>query len=259
MSLESELDQQYIKLSDDIRSSIDDQDAQFIEMSKNQYGDENYQEDREDYLIEQKINDLSQKREAIWNYLNKEYQENTKERKLNFKLLSQREKDIEKQVKEIKNLKQDKEQITTKDNIRNRNIGHQKFIAKRHDYYFYLYKLIAVVLIMTSFVLAISLYGYVSKQTAIQISTVSMLVLLSYSVYYIVIRSFNRDKFDWDAYYFKGESLEDSRKRQKQVCETPVSEEDQEMNRLENEAGEILKKYGSKKCPNGKNSNQQTS
>ena len=142
MSLESELDQQYIKLSDDIRSSIDDQDAQFIEMSKNQYGDENYQEDREDYLIEQKINDLSQKREAIWNYLNKEYQENTRERKLNFKLLSQREKDIEKQVKEIKNLKQDKKRIITQDNIRNRNIGHQKFISKRHDYYFYLYKLI---------------------------------------------------------------------------------------------------------------------
>ena len=151
MSLESELDQQYIKLSDDIRSSIDNQDAQFIEMSKSQYGDGNYEEDREDYLIEQKINDLSQKREAIWNYLNKEYQENTKERKLNFKLLSQREKDIEKQLKEIKNLKQDKERIITQDNIRNRNIGHQKFIAKRHDYYFYLYKIIAVVLIMTSF------------------------------------------------------------------------------------------------------------
>ena len=71
MSLESELQDQYNNLTKEIRKNIDNQDAKFIEMSQSQHGDD-YEEDRMDHQIEQKIENLGDQRDSIWNYLKKQ-------------------------------------------------------------------------------------------------------------------------------------------------------------------------------------------
>jgi len=238
MSLESDLQSQYEELSQEIRKNIDEQDAKFIEMSQSNYGDD-YEENRTDYQIEQKIEDLNNRRDSIWTYLKKQYDENTNERKTNFKVLSQKKRMLDKQENNIKKIKLLLEEANIKKNTNSRKMQHHKYISKRYDYYFFLYKIIALVLVLLMIFLALVLYGYFPGKMGLMVTGGVLLGLVIYIFYYTVIQNYNRDRFNWDTYYYRGGEGGEVTKERK--CIPVVAAEEEELNTLKSNALAKLK------------------
>ena len=246
MALESDLQSQYDKLTQEIRKNIDEQDAKFIEMSQSNYGGD-YDGDKTEYQIDKKIEDINNTRNSIWNYLKKQYNDNTRDRNINFKVLSQKKRTLNKQTNEIKKLNQLRDEVNTEKNTNNRKIQHHKYITDRYNYYFFLYKVIASAIVLSILLLTSVIYGYLPKKMGLMLTGVVFLCLVIYIFYYTIILNYNRDKFDWDAYYYKGGEAP----KRKKECVPVVTAEEEELNELREKATNKIKEITTpKKCSN---------
>jgi len=84
--LEEQLMAQYKDLTDDIKTYYDKQESDFRSKSNI------VPEDRINYLIDNKINNLEEQRKVIWNKLQDEFNQNTKDKHMNAKMISRNKK-----------------------------------------------------------------------------------------------------------------------------------------------------------------------
>ena len=88
------------------------------------------------------------------------------------------------------------------------------------------------------------IYNYFSRNIGLYTTGIVLLGLVIYLFYYTIIQNYNRDKFDWDAYYYKGGEVASKEKK----CIPVVSAEEEELNELKSKAlAEIKKNIASSK------------
>jgi hypothetical protein len=227
---------EYEALSTEIRETIKIQDEMYRDIqgiSK----DENSQ-----YKLDEKIDDLKLRRNNIFNFLKDKYNSNTVLRKKYFDETYENKLMLQDQDENIKYLKQKIGQTQGDADTHTRKINMEKYDKQKFEYYYNLYIIIICILVLLVFVLLVTKNRILSRSTGKNVVMLILLMLLVYIIYYVYFNNYNRDKFDWDKSYFP------EPKSGGMQCQEILSEEDAELEKLEQLASQKIKDFNNLSC-----------
>ena len=131
--------QGYEDLSKEIQNTIKEQDEMYRDIQKIS------PQQNQEYKLEGKIENLKERRDNIFNYLNNNYNKNTELRKHYFDKLYENKKKIKNQEAKIKYLKDKINEENSIKDTNNRNINFEKYKNDEFNYYYYLYLVIFII------------------------------------------------------------------------------------------------------------------
>jgi hypothetical protein len=206
--LDKELLIQYEGLSDDLKDYFDQRQQDFLNQSKNNYENaDNYTTDRNRFILNNKIESLGNRRKEVWDYLVNEFNNNTNDKFLNAKMMSQNKKDMTYQKKTLDDLQE--KYNNSKD--KNSTYGRQREIAL-YDYNYRLNQLFLMKVIGSILILCLILSILIRKEMLPSQVSYGVLTLFGllviYTIYYVYLKVPNRSRRQWDKYYFKQPDLE---------------------------------------------------
>lgn len=201
--LERELIIQYDGLSDDLKDYFDKRQQDFLNESQNNYDKpDNYTNDRNRFILNNKIESLETRRKETWDYLVSEFDNNTNDKFLNAKMMSQNKKDMTYQRKTLDDLQEKYNSSKDKNSTYNR----QREIAL-YDYNYRLNQLFLMKVIGGVLILCLTLAILIRNETLpAPVSYVVLALfglLVMYTIYYVYLKVPNRSRRQWDKYYFK--------------------------------------------------------
>lgn len=237
-TLENQLMSQYQGLTDDIKNYYDQQEADFRAKS------DVLPEDRVDYLITNKVGNLEGQRKAIWKTLQDEFNQNTKDKHLNAKMMSRNKKtlcnlndNLKKKQTELKEL-QDKNQTSM------RHVEGYLYHNKSTDHVIYVIQVSSVILLISSLFLALAQYGIIGSQGAGYFFWGSLLIILSFAIYQFYLSRPNQDRQDYDKFIYESPATTST--------EPPVASDNIDYDTLDQKLDKELDKYTKNKCPSDK-------
>jgi hypothetical protein len=188
----------YQKLLNSIKNTIDKNDRLFQQIQQANYPNAgNYSSDLLNYKIDTKVNDLTQARQTVWDFVNKKYQENTKLRSFYFDEIRKADghiTDINSQMQEIiDSIKKKQLQTSTS----NESIKQQKYIYDKKQYYLFLYKILIAVQTFILICLVLCLSGIIPRSTCLIITVIILLATLAFVGYYVFYVNIGRSAFNW--------------------------------------------------------------
>jgi hypothetical protein len=239
ITLEDQLMSQYRGLTDDIKNYYDQQEADFRSKS------DVIPEDRIDYLITNKVGNLEGQRKAIWRTLQDEFNQNTKDKHLNAKMMVRNKKtlcsinaNLKKKQAELKEL-QDQNQTSL------RHVEGYLYHNKSTDHVIYVMQVSAVILLISSLLLALAQYGMISAQGAGYAFWGLLLVVLCFVIYQFYLSRPNQDHQDYDKYIYQSPPT---------TTDAPVPSDNIDYDTLDQKLDKEFDKYTKNKCQNAKKS-----
>jgi hypothetical protein len=201
--LERELIIQYDGLSDDLKDYFDKRQQDFLNESQNNYDKpDNYTNDRNRFILNNKIESLETRRKETWDYLVSEFNNNTNDKFLNAKMMSQNKKDMSYQKKTLTDLEEKYNGLKDKNSTYNR----QREIAL-YDYNYRLNQLFLMKVIGGVLILCLILAILIRKEmlpSQVSYGVLALFgLLVMYTIYYVYLKVPNRSRRQWDKYYFK--------------------------------------------------------
>lgn len=188
----------YQNLLTAIKNTIEKNDRLFQQIQQANYPNAgNYTSDLLNYKIDTKVNDLTQARHTVWDFVNKKYQENTKLRSFYFDEIRKADghiADLNSQTQEIIDNIQKKQLETS---TSNESIKQQKYMFDKKQYYLFLYKLLIVVQTIILVCLLLCLTGMLSRATCLIITVIILLATLAFVGYYVFYVNIGRSAFNW--------------------------------------------------------------
>lgn len=191
----------YQKLLNEIKNTIDKNDRLFQQIQQANYPNAgNYTSDLLNYKIDVQINDLTEARQTVWDFVNRKYQENTKLRSFYFDEIRKADGHImelnSQQQDIIENIKKKQLETTTA----NEHIKQQKYIFDKKHYYLFLYKLLIVIQIIILTCLALCLTKILSRSTCLIIIVIILLATVAFVGYYVFYVNIGRSQFSWSKF-----------------------------------------------------------
>lgn len=191
----------YQKLLNEIKNTIDKNDRLFQQIQQANYPDAgNYTSDLLNYKIDTQVNDLTQARQTVWDFVNRKYQENTKLRSFYFDEIRKADghiTELTSQMQEIIDSIKKKQLLTTTSNER---IKQQKYMLDKKQYYLFLYKLLIIVQVVILVCLALCLTGLLPRATCLIITVIILLATLAFVGYYVFYVNIGRSQFNWSKF-----------------------------------------------------------
>jgi hypothetical protein len=239
LTLEDQLMSQYQGLTNDIKNYYDQQEAEFRSKS------DVVPEDRIDYLITNKVGNLEGQRKAIWRTLQDEFNQNTKDKHLNAKVMARNKKtlcslnaNLKKKQAELKEL-QDQNQTSL------RHVEGYLYHNKSTDHVIYVMQVSAVILLLSSLILALAQYGLVGAQVAGYAFWGLLLVILCFMIYQFYIKRPNRDRQYYDKNVYQSPPT---------TTKAPVASDKVDYDTLDQKLDKEFDKYTKNKCQDTKKS-----
>lgn len=227
---------EYENLSKEIQDTINSQDEMYREIQGVTV------EGNQKYKLEGRIEDLKERRNNIFKFLQDKYNQNTTLRKKYFEELVENKKVLENQENEIESLQKKIKSIKQTKDTNTRQVNIEKYERNKNDYYYNLYIMIVVVLVLLVVILHMIVARLISKGIGMNIVMGILLLSLVYIVYYVYFNNYNRDEFHWDKLYFPEPKLSGSQ------CQEIISEEDEELAKLEELATQKIKDFNMLSC-----------
>lgn len=191
------LKMEYEKLTQVINDTIKKQDDLYRDLQ-----DINPDE-RRNYKISSTVNDLTQQRNEIWNFLEKKYNENTKMRELYFKKQADNNKVIVAQTTEIENLKDLLDRETNKTTTNNKKFTNKKYEINKFIYYQHMYRVLIGCLLVIMLFGNMAVLGIFSVGLSYMLISVILGLMIIYVFVYYYVNNIGRDAFYWDKFIFE--------------------------------------------------------
>lgn len=230
---------EYDNLMKEIETTIKEQNEMFNKL--NNYNEKTTKSTN----IDNTITDIVEKRKEIMRFLEEKYNNNTSLRKKLFDNLYENKKELTIQNNELKFLEDKiKEQNNNKTTFE-KKINNEKY--KTNEIRYYNNFLFILIFIQLSLLIILSLSKYLGKNYTLILVSIILLFTLSYILYTVFYNNYNRDKTDWNKFYFQSPDLD------KNKCIINSNEnEDKELEELEKA---ILKKLRDERYPECKEDN----
>jgi hypothetical protein len=188
----------YQNLLTAIKNTIDKNDRLFQQIQQANYPNAgNYTSDLLNYKIDTKVNDLTQTRQTVWDFVNKKYQENTKLRSFYFDEIRKADghiADLNTQAQELIDSIQKKQLQTT---TANESVKQQKYMFDKKQYYLFLYKILLIVQSAILILLTLCLTGILPRATCLIIIVIILLATLAFVGSYVFYVNIGRSSFNW--------------------------------------------------------------
>jgi hypothetical protein len=205
--LNKELLIQYDGLSDDLKDYFDKRQQDFLNESESNYTNPaNYTTDRNKFILNNKIESLEIRRKEVWDYLVSEFNNNTKDKFLNAKMMSQNKKDMTYQKKTLDDLQEKYNNSKDKTSTYGRE---REIILYEYNYrlnQLFLMKIIGGILILCLILSILIRKEMLPSQVRYGVLTLFGLLVM-YTIYYSYLKVPNRSRRQWDKYYFKQPDL----------------------------------------------------
>ena len=231
--------EEYDNLMKEIETTIKEQNDMFNKL--NNYNEKTTKSTN----IDNTITDITKKREENMEFLEEKFNNNTILRKKLFDNLYENKKELTIQNNELKFLEEKiKEQNNNKTTFE-KKINNEKY--KMNEIRYYNNFLFILIFIQLSLLIILSLSKFLGKNYTLILVGIILLITLSYVLYTVFYNNYNRDKTDWNKFYFQSPELE------KNKCSIDSDEnEDKELEELEKA---ILKKIRDERYPECKEEN----
>lgn len=182
-----------------------------------------------------KLDNLTDKRRKVFDFLKLKYNDNTDTRKKYFEQMYNNKKIINSQENKINQLKQKINENKHTNDTTNRNISLEKYEKKKYDYYRTMYRVLIIIQLLAIIIIIGNISGILPRNfTFISIGTLSLGVIV-YLLYYIYFNNYNRDKHDWDKIYFSDVN------ESKSECVVPPTQEEKDREEIKKLADEKIK------------------
>jgi lipopolysaccharide export LptBFGC system permease protein LptF len=187
---------QYNKLNDSIKITIRENNKGYanIQSIDNEY----YANNKKKFMINEKITNLVEHRNNIWNFLNDKYTDNTKLRKNLYKRAENLIRQKDENIKEIEFLEDKLRDMKTNATTTKRNFQSEKYQKQRYEYYSKLHQMVISSFVCCLVILSIAYIGLISTKSAFIITAIIILSIICYVIYYVYILNINRHHMEWD-------------------------------------------------------------
>lgn len=213
-------DDEYNDLLKEIQDTIEEQNDAYLEL--NQFSKDTVANDN----LDTTITDLAEKRKEIMRFLEAKYNQNTDLRKTLFESLYENKKELTIQRNEIDFLEKKIKDQSNDRSTYQKQIDNQKYKTNEIKYYNnFLFVLLSVQICI---IIILSLSKILGKTYVMYTVGFILLCTLAYTLYTVYYNNYNRDKTDWNKFYFESPDIE------KNVCAVPDSDnEDDELKNIE--------------------------
>lgn len=150
-----------------------------------------------------KIQNLNEKKEIIWNYLINEYNLNTHITDSNNKVISKNEKLIKNQKEKIKKNKEISDSLDNFNSTKKRNIEINVYKFKKMERELKMLKLAAIILLIAFIPLILGKIKVISGKIGISIYGIIILLAIIYIIYFLFFADIGRDEQKWDEINFR--------------------------------------------------------
>lgn len=237
---QTSMNDDYTMLTQQIQETIKNQNNLYQEMRGS-----NFMKGQEQFKIDESVEDLETYRIKIWDFLKSKYNENTQMYKEYTNKLNENKIKINKQKKELEKVREELKDIARANTTSQHQIKRQRYIRKRFDYYQHLYYVIIATQILMLIILYLNVDNLISKTSAFIIVLLILSVLAIYILYYVYFNNYNRNKFDWSAFYFDEGTTTVMNEKE---CPPVVSQEEKEFKEISNGADGKIKNFVKKNC-----------
>ena len=200
ISRQGEFLTEYITLNTEIKNTIERQNQMYKDLQSSM--DSDYKNDRKNIQIDEKITDLTEHRNNIWDFLNQKYKDNTELRQKLFARQCQLTKQKEEQENEMKYLKSKVNDMSVEANTTKRHFQEEKYQKQKYEYYSYLHQVSVISLVSVSIILGLGYANLINGVNSLLVSAIIIVGLMIYAVYYIYIVNLNRNNINWNKFYF---------------------------------------------------------
>lgn len=226
--------EEYDKLTKEIEETVEKQNKMYYELKNLD------EEDVQNANIDTTITDLQARRNNIMNFLEEKYKNNTELRKSLFDDLYENKKELTIQAHEIKELEKKIREQNEEKTTYQKKVNNQKYQTNKYNYYNQY--LLVILLIQVFIIILLNLSNYLGKIYIMYSVSLIAFLTLSYTLYIVYYNNYNRDKFDWNKFYFKAPESDVP------ICTTGESKEDKELEELEKLAAQKIKDFVHPKC-----------
>lgn len=182
-----------------------------------------------------KIDDLTNKRRKVFNFLESKYNQNTETRKKYFQQMYNNKKILNSQQNKINRLQKELKEYKHNNDTTNRTISQEKYEIKKYDYYRTMYRILIIIQLLVILIII----GNISRVLPQNFTFITIGVLaigvICYLLYYIYFNNYNRDKYNWDKLYF------DDPKNTGRECIVPPTQEEKDKEEIKKIADEKIK------------------
>ena len=200
ISKQGEFLTEYITLNTEIKNTIERQNQMYKDLQSSM--DSDYKNDRKNIQIDEKITDLAEHRNNIWDFLNQKYKDNTELRQKLFARQCQLTKQKEEQENEIEYLKTKVNDMLVEANTTKRHFQEEKYQKHKYEYYSYLHQVSIISLVIVSIILGLGYSNLINGVNSLLISGIIIIGLIIYAIYYIYIVNLNRNNINWNKFNF---------------------------------------------------------
>jgi hypothetical protein len=208
--LEEQLMAQYKELTDDIKAYYDKQEAEFRSKSNI------VPEDRINYLIDNKISNLEEQRKIIWNRLQDEFNQNTKDKHTNAKIISRNKKILCKLNDDLKTKQSELKELQDQNQTSFRHVEGYLYHNKSTENVVYVMMISSIILSINLIILILTYFGFIESFIGTIMFWISMIIIISFAVYQIYISQHNKSHLDYDKYIYPSPIITDSKISTKQ-------------------------------------------
>ena len=202
-SLSPQDTEDYTKLVNEIKSTIDRSDALFKTIQESNYPNAGqYRSDLANYKINSQITDLTKTRNEIWTYLTKKYNENTELRKFYFNEIRKADEYISVLTKQYDDAQNEIKDKLTASSTAYEKLKQQKYYYNRNVFYSYVYKLLLFVQFIILMLASLAILDMIPFSTFLVVTVIILIATLGYVGYYIFFVNVRRNKHDWNKFEF---------------------------------------------------------
>jgi hypothetical protein len=236
--------QEYDKLTKEIEETVEKQNKMYYELKNID------EEDVQSANIDSTITDLQERRNNIMNFLEGKYNNNTELRKSLFDNLYENKKELTVQEHEMNELEKKIRDQNEEKTTFHKKVNNQKYKTNKYNYY---NQYLAILVVIQIFIIILlNLSRYLGKTYIMYSVSLIAFLTLCYTLYVVYYNNYNRDKHDWNRFYFEAPKLDSSK------CLTGESKEDKEMEELEKLAAQKIRDFVHPKCDMSKQANNDT-
>lgn len=200
-SQEQEFLTKYQNLSDEIKKTIQNNEAIYKNIASGEYKDtDNFKTELNKFDIKSPSNNtgITQSRDNIWNYLVQQYNEHTKMRKFYFEQIKNESEYLEQLVNEKTELEGKLADYDAKNNVIISHIKEEKYSISGMNYYFNMFKYLLMLELLIILFIGIGMTGILPKLTVLLICLVLGIIGIWIVYYYVYYNNVNRNKFVWE-------------------------------------------------------------
>jgi hypothetical protein len=184
--------------------------------------DYNFYNDAVETLASNNIDDLEVHREKVWNYLKNEFNQNTKEKSDNARMIGMMKKDIKNYHENLDKFNNDFDDFSNQRYTSNRQKEIVKYQYDKRTDQLFLMKVIGLTL--TGCLILVVLINRLLPYETIYVVFILLGLLILYIIYYTFLRNPARSRREWNKNYYEQPVISDDIKEQTRISPSKYDE-----------------------------------